>query len=91
MDKVASLDEIYRLLSELCGEAEESGELLITTVCEEKTPVEVLRGIKDIAKRLHAKARSDPHRNVATLLYHAAIAAAEAHAWGEPSGPFHKF
>jgi hypothetical protein len=70
-----------RLLSELGGETRESGELLLTTICDEQTPVEALRSIKDIAKELRIKARSEPHRNAATLLYHAAIAA--AFAWHE--------
>jgi hypothetical protein len=49
------------------------------TICDEQTPVEALRSIKDIAKELRIKARSETHRNAATLLYHAAIAA--AYAW----------
>jgi hypothetical protein len=78
MAKAPSLDELCRLLSELCGEAREPGELLLATICDEQTPVEALRSIKDIAKELRIKARSETHRNAATLLYHAAIAAAFA-------------
>jgi len=66
------------LLTECCGAMGESGELLLATVCDEKTPLEALRGIKDIAKELRAKVPSDAHRHAATLLYHAAIAAAYA-------------
>ena len=79
MAKAPSLDELCRLLSELCGETRDSGELLLATICDEQTPVEALRSIKDIAKELRIKARSETHRNAATLLYHAAIAA--AYAW----------
>lgn len=73
-----SLDELRRLLSECCGAIGESGELLLATACDEKTPVAALRSIKDIAKELRSKAQSEAHRQAATLLYHAAIAAAFA-------------
>jgi hypothetical protein len=43
--KAPSLDELCRLLSELCGETREPGELLLATIFEEKTPVEALRSI----------------------------------------------
>jgi hypothetical protein len=55
MAKAPSFDELCRLLLELCGETREPGELLLATICEEKTPVEALRSIKDIAKQLHTK------------------------------------
>jgi hypothetical protein len=78
MTKAPSFDELCRLLSELCGEARDSGELLLTTICDEQTPVEALRSIKDIAKELRIKARGETRRTAATLLYHAAIVAAFA-------------
>ncbi len=75
---IPSLDPLRKLLTECCGAMGESGELLLATVCDEKTPLEALRGIKDIAKELRSKAQTDVHRDAATLLYHAAIAAAYA-------------
>ncbi len=75
---VTDLDELRKLLSECCGAIGESGDLLLATSCDEKTPIEALRSIKDIAKKLRAKAPSEAHRQAATLLYHAAIAAAFA-------------
>jgi hypothetical protein len=75
---VAEPSEFERLLTELCRGRGESGDLLITTVCAEDTPLEVLMGIKELAKRLVAGARTESHSNAATLLYHAAVAAAVA-------------
>ncbi|MCI0490703.1 MAG: hypothetical protein L0229_29265 [Blastocatellia bacterium] len=73
---MADREELYRLLAELCGGEEGSGELLLTTICAEEAPVEALRGIKELAKKLSADARTEAHRNAAILVYHAAIAAA---------------
>lgn len=69
-------EELSRLLTELCQGQAESGELLLTTVCEEETPIEALRGIKELAKQLSAEAKTEAQRQAATVLYHAAVAAA---------------
>jgi hypothetical protein len=70
--------ELNRLLTELCAGTKESGEVLLGTVASRETPIEILQGTKEMAKALMAEASSDAHRAAATLLYHAAIAAAFA-------------
>ena len=77
--QAANPAELSRLLTELCQGQAESGELLLHTVCAEETPIEALRGIKELAKNLLVDARTEAHRNAATLLYHAAVAAAFGH------------
>ena len=74
--QAANPAELGRLLTELCQGQAESGELLLNAVCEAETPVEALRGIKELAKNLLVDARTEAHRNAATFLYHAAVAAA---------------
>lgn len=74
--QAANPGELSRLLAELCRGKAESGELLLDIVCTEKTPIEALRGIKELAKNLLTDARTEAHRNAATFLYHAAVAAA---------------
>lgn len=73
---VAGRNELEQLLGELCGEGAEAGELLLSTVCEEEVPVEVLNGIKELSKKILADAKTESHRSAATFLYHATIAAA---------------
>ena len=73
---VKNREEFVRMLTELCEESEESGEILLSTVCSRETPVEALTGIKELAKTLLANASTDAHRAAATFLYHLAIAAA---------------
>ncbi len=77
--QVAESARLSALLTELCHNEGRSGDLLLTTVCDPATALEVLRGIKELAKRLLAEAPTDAHRNAATVLYHAAIAAGVAH------------
>jgi hypothetical protein len=79
LESVASMSEVHRLLTEMCGKKFESGDLLLNSVAAQDTSVEVLRGIKEFAKQLVSTTKSAPHRNAATLLYHAAEAAAYAH------------
>ena len=74
--QAANPREISRLLTELCQGQPESGELLLATVCEEETPIAALRGIKELAKQLSAEAKTEAQRQAATVLYHAAVAAA---------------
>jgi hypothetical protein len=76
--EAADPNDLERILTELCAGRAESGALLLETVADRATPVDVLRGIKDLAKQLADGASSEPHRNAATLLYHAAVAAAAA-------------
>jgi len=70
---------LRRLLTELCRGQGESGEILLETVCDPETPVEVLRGVKELAKKLVAAAATEAQRNAATILYHAAIAGGVAY------------
>jgi hypothetical protein len=70
--------ECAERLTELCKGDAASGELLLTTVSASETPLAVLDGIKELAKRLLKEAPGDAHRAAATLLYHAAVAAALA-------------
>ena len=67
---------ISALLTEIGAEVGESGDLLLETVAASDTPLEVLCGIKDLAKRLAERARGQAHRDATTFLYHAAVAAA---------------
>jgi hypothetical protein len=69
--------EVARLLTGLLSE-ERSGQVLLDAVSEPDAPLEALRQIKDVAKRLLEEARTEPQRNAARVLYHAAIAAAYA-------------
>ena len=70
--------DLAGLLTELCAGRAESGALLLDTVGDPATPIDVLRGIKELAKQLVDGAASEDHRIAATLLYHAAVAAAAA-------------
>ena len=65
-------------LTELCKAQGRSGELILSTVCDADASVEILRGLKDLAKQLVQDATTAAHRDAATLLYHATIAAAAA-------------
>jgi hypothetical protein len=65
---------LRRLLTEVCRGQGESGDLLLETVCDRDVPLEVLQGIKQLAKDLVASAATDGQRHAATILYHAAIA-----------------
>lgn len=66
---------LRRLLTEVCSGQGESGDLLLETVCDRDVPLEVLQGIKQLAKDIVAAAATEGQRHAATILYHAAIAA----------------
>jgi hypothetical protein len=70
---------LAQLLTEMAKEVGESGELLLETVATPDTPLEILRGIKELAKHLAERAPTDAHRDASTVLYHAAVAAAAGH------------
>jgi hypothetical protein len=70
---------LRRLLSELCEGEAQSAEFVLATLCTKETPLAVLRDIKGLAKQLVGVAASRAHRDAATVLYHAAIAAGVAH------------
>ena len=70
--------EFAKRLAELCKVEAVSGELLLATLSAPGTSPAVLGRIKELAKRLLNKAPPDAHRAAATLLYHAAVAAALA-------------
>jgi hypothetical protein len=76
---VANRDELLRLLTEVCAGPEGAGEVFLATTCDAQTPLETLRGIKELAKTLLAEATSEAHRSATTFLYHLALAAAYAH------------
>jgi hypothetical protein len=67
------------LLTDLCRGHGQSGDLLIATLSAEDTPLEVVRGVKELAKRLVAIAPTEAHRDAARVLYHSAVAAGIAH------------
>jgi len=77
--QAADTAELSRLLTELCRGKGQSGDLLLATICEAGTSLDVLRGIKEFAKQLLADASTETQRNAATVLYHAAIASGVAH------------
>jgi hypothetical protein len=64
---------------------------LLEVVAQPTTPVPELTSIKERAKVLIGEAADTRHRDAATLLYHAAVAAAFVHHGAEISGrPMHK-
>jgi len=70
--------------------ADPYGDLLAAATAQ-TTPVAELAHIKEHAKTLIGKAADARHRDAATLLYHAAVAAAFVHHHAEISGrPMHK-
>lgn len=77
--QAADAPGLRRLLAELCHGHGQSSDLVLDTVCDPETPLEVLRGVKELAKKLVSAATTDPQRHAATILYHAAIASAVAH------------
>lgn len=70
--------ELARHLTKLCGGSAPSGEALLSTLCALQTPLAALQGIKELAKSLSANAESESESAAATLVYHAAVAAALA-------------
>jgi hypothetical protein len=75
----ANATDLAHLLGDLCQGRGRSGDLLLASVCDVETALDVLRGIKELAKELRGGAPTDAHRHAATVLYHAAIAAGVAH------------
>jgi hypothetical protein len=64
---------------------------LLEVAAQPTTPVQELTSIKERAKVLIGEAADTRHRDAATLLYHAAVAAAFVHHGAEISGrPMHK-
>lgn len=64
------------LLTGMCSESGQSGMALIEAVCAPDTTIEVLRGVKDLAKKLAMDAKDQRRRGAAGLLYHLAMASA---------------
>jgi uncharacterized protein (DUF2336 family) len=52
--------------------------VLLATTCDAQTPLETLRGIKELAKTLLADATTEAHRTATVCLYHLTLAAAFA-------------
>lgn len=69
-------DRFLLYLTELCGGEVGAGELLVETVSAHSTPIEALKGVKELAKKLLSGASTQEHRYAATFLYHATVAAA---------------
>jgi hypothetical protein len=67
-----------RLLAEMCDEEIAAGQALLDLVCAPAAPIETLKAVRELARTLLAQANTSAHRNAATILYHAAIAAAYA-------------
>lgn len=63
-------------LHALCGGHAGAGDSLLETVCSQRAPVEALREVKELAKKLLTHATTAGQRNAATMLYHGAVAAA---------------
>lgn len=76
---LANRTDLAAHLTALCQGSEQSGEALLSTLCTRQTPLTALQGIKELAKTLAEKAGSEIERGAATLLYHAAVAAALGH------------
>ena len=76
---LANRTDLAAHLTALCQGSEQSGEALLSTLCTRQTPLAALQGIKELAKTLAEKAGSEIERGAATLLYHAAVAAALGH------------
>ena len=70
--------ELSRLLTELFENDSAGGELLLATVTARTASLTELRLVKDLAKGPLGRAPTPAHRDAATLLYHAAVAAAYA-------------
>ena len=73
---VANSADLLRLLTELCSEIEQSGEVLLSTICALETPLLRLQEIKELAKTLLVDAQTEAYRAATILLYHLAVAAA---------------
>jgi len=65
-------------LNSLCQSEDQSGDILIEMICTPRTPVETLVSIKERAKRIHKKSKTEAERAASMILYHGAIAAAYA-------------
>jgi hypothetical protein len=76
--EAGDMADLKRLLTDLLPAEAESGRVLLELVSERDTPVDALRRVKELGKRLIADAPSGAHRNAARVLYHAAIAAGYA-------------
>jgi hypothetical protein len=71
-------EELVRVLGELCRGTSETGETLLTALSAGQTPLDALRGIKELAKTMLEDARAPHQRAAGMLLYHGSIAAAFA-------------
>ena len=69
-------DLLAMLLTEMCSESGHSGMALIEAICAPDTPIEVLRQVKDLAKKLAMEAKDQRRRGAAGLLYHLTMASA---------------
>ena len=69
-------DEAGRLLREICTRQADSANILLELAAAPGTPLEDLRFIKELAKRLLKAANSSREAEAARLLFHVAVAAA---------------
>jgi hypothetical protein len=77
--EIGDADQLGHLLTGMCTGTEHSGGALLQAVCSADTPVEDLISVKRVAKRLAVSADGPAQSAAATLLYHLAIASAQAH------------
>ncbi|MBL8407260.1 MAG: hypothetical protein JNJ81_05570 [Candidatus Accumulibacter sp.] len=62
-------EELARHLTTLCDDSAQAGDALLSVTCAHHTALAVLQEIKELAKSLATKARSEPERAAAKLLY----------------------
>lgn len=74
--EIGSLEQLERLLGEICAGAAYSGPALLRTVCSSESSLEVLVEIKNTAKHLAATAVTPAQKAATALLYHVSVASA---------------
>ena len=78
LGRLGNRAQVASLLSDLLGESQESGVVVLSAAAASGTPLAVLQGTKELAKTLLEHAPTEVHRSAATFLYHLSIAAALA-------------
>jgi hypothetical protein len=64
--RIASREELRVLLTEVCEGTAGAGDVLLATASDAQTPLEALRGVKELAKTLQASAPTEAHRTATT-------------------------
>jgi hypothetical protein len=76
LQEVGDLEQLERLLQEICDSSGHSPGTMLQAICSPDTPLEVLTTIRSTAKRLVLAAQGPMHKAAATLLYQLSIASA---------------